>query len=281
MLLGRSWIHDHRCVPSSWYQCIKDAPIMTDQIRVRGLKNPFAIEEAHFHEAIYFIEKNILTLARQNEYSPYPAIIDLPSHVKPTANYPPKLPPKKLKTRNSSASSIPERSQALDGSLLPFKVVLHAGRPSPYAYPPVTYAKNEQERNKIIEEDRVKAHSEMGVINFKKEVIKFPRNPRNPQEGLIGRSPSLQGPVQTGPGDLFHPGTNQPGVFQPGANQPGAIQHVPRISCKIGREILTLARRPTPNENKNRQSYVGVVIPEPLSYEKLEATSDEEDLSRL
>ena len=97
MLLGRPWIHDHRCVPSSWHQCIKAAPFKTGQIRVRGLKNPFAIEEAYFYEAAYFIEQNVLTLARKSKYLPYPAIIDLPSHVKPTANYPPRLPPKKIK----------------------------------------------------------------------------------------------------------------------------------------------------------------------------------------
>ena len=103
-------------------------------------------------------------------YPPYPAIIDLPSHVKPTTSYPPKLPPKKLKSQHSSAPSVPERSHAPDGSLLPFKVVLHVGRPSPYSYPPATYAKDEQERNKIIKEDRVKAHSEIGIINLKKKV---------------------------------------------------------------------------------------------------------------
>ena len=97
MLLGRPWIHDHRCVPSSWHQCIKAAPFKTGQVWVRGLKNPFAIEEAHFYEASYFIEPNILTMARKNEYTSNLAIIDLPSHVKLTANYPPKLPPKKWK----------------------------------------------------------------------------------------------------------------------------------------------------------------------------------------
>ena len=32
MLLGRPWIHDHRCVPSSWHQCIKAAPNKGGQI---------------------------------------------------------------------------------------------------------------------------------------------------------------------------------------------------------------------------------------------------------
>ena len=120
MLLGRPWINDHRCVPSSWHQCMKAALFKTGQIQARGLKNPFSIEEAHIYEATYFIEKNALNLARQSKYLPCPAIIDLPSHVKPTANYPPKLPPKKLKSQHSSASPVPERSQGPDGSLMPF-----------------------------------------------------------------------------------------------------------------------------------------------------------------
>ena len=58
MLLGRPWIHDHRCVPSSWYQCIKSAPSKGGQIRVWGLRNPFALEEAHFADAAFFMEGN-------------------------------------------------------------------------------------------------------------------------------------------------------------------------------------------------------------------------------
>ena len=66
MLLGRPWIHDHLCVSSSWHQCIKATPNKTGQIRIRGLRNLFAIEEAHIFEASYFIEKNVTKLARQN-----------------------------------------------------------------------------------------------------------------------------------------------------------------------------------------------------------------------
>ena len=64
MLLGRPWIHDQRCVPSSWHQCIKAATSKSGQIKIQGLKNPFAIEEAHVFEASYFIEKNVLKMAR-------------------------------------------------------------------------------------------------------------------------------------------------------------------------------------------------------------------------
>ena len=74
----------------------------------------------------------------------YPTIVDLPSHVKSTTNYAPKLPPKPIKTKHASALSVPERAPMHDGSFLPSKVVLHAGRPSPYA-PPPTFAENEQE----------------------------------------------------------------------------------------------------------------------------------------
>ena len=43
MLLGRPWIHDHRCVPSSWHQCIKAVSNKTVQIQNMGLTNPFSI----------------------------------------------------------------------------------------------------------------------------------------------------------------------------------------------------------------------------------------------
>ena len=92
------------------------------------------------------MEKNVLKLAKEHSYAAYPAIIDLPSCVNPTTNFAPKMPPKRVKSRHSSTFSVPARTSVPNGSLLPFKVVLHAGRPSPYNYPPVTYAKNEQER---------------------------------------------------------------------------------------------------------------------------------------
>ena len=98
------------------------------------------------------MEKNELELARKNSYTAYPSIIDLPSHIKPTANYPPKLPPKLLKTRHSSALSVLERASRPMGSILPLKVVLHAGRPSSYMTSPI-YAKTEKERSRIEEED--------------------------------------------------------------------------------------------------------------------------------
>ena len=109
------------------------------------------------------MEINELELARQNSYTSYPSVVDLPCHVKPSANYPPKLPTKLLKSRHSSALSVPARTIAPFGSLLPLKVVLHAGKPSSYM-PPPTYAKTEKERKKIEEEDRVKVHGEMGFL---------------------------------------------------------------------------------------------------------------------
>ena len=246
MLLGRPWIHYHRCVPSSWHQCIKVAPFKTGQIRVRGLKNPFAIEEAHFYEASYFIEPNILAMARQNEYTSYPAIVDLPSHVKPTANYPPKLTPKKLKTQHSSASSVSERSQRPDGSLIPFKVVLHAGRPSPYAPPPTTYAKNEEERNQITEEDRIRAHNELCSIQPKK-VLTLP---------------------QSFPQIISHDGVHRlrllpkPKAMNPSFPQPGANFVEPcmfKNSNQVSKQIFSLAPLSFPTLNRNSQSFVGAV----------------------
>ena len=120
----------------------------------------------------------MLKMARQKTYAAYPAIVDLPSHVKSTSNYVPKLPPKLLKSKHASALSVPKRTSGPDGSLLPLKVVLHAGRPSPYS-PAPTYAKNEKERNKIVEEDRLKAHGEMRVLAMRKDVIKLERKEKS------------------------------------------------------------------------------------------------------
>ena len=146
---------------------------------------------------------------------------------------------------------------------MPFKVVLHAGRPSPYAYPPVTCAKNKDERNKIIEEDRVNAHNELCIINLKKKVLTLPIIS---QKGLTGREPSLQDFVQTVPGTLSHngayqlkvvqmPGTIHPSLPQPGANlQPCASPHVsslPKNSNKKSKQILTLARHPCLDVSEN------------------------------
>lgn len=54
MLLGRPWVHDDRCVLSSWHQCIKVAPVKGSQIQIGGLQNPFALRKAHFIETIVF-----------------------------------------------------------------------------------------------------------------------------------------------------------------------------------------------------------------------------------
>ena len=84
------------------------------------------------------------------------------------------MPPKLIKTKRASALSVPERTSGLEGSLLPLKRVLHAGRPSSYALSP-TYVKTEKERNKIVEEDRIKAHSEMGILAMQQQIFELER----------------------------------------------------------------------------------------------------------
>ena len=138
------------------------------------------------------MEANVLKLAREQTYDPYPAIIPLPEHITPTANFAPKLPPKRLKSHHSSALSVPARAQGPDGSLIPFKVVMHAGKPSPYAYPPVTYAKNEEERNQIVREDTANAHAQMGIVHFKKDVIKVDPKLMTPTKDDLSSSLSFE-----------------------------------------------------------------------------------------
>ena len=102
MLLARPWIHDHRCVPSSWHQCIKAAPLKGNQIRIRGLRNPFMLEEAHFFKASFFLSGNVLKIARKKPTSHvYLAILLLPDFIMPMANCPPTFLPRVLKSHKS------------------------------------------------------------------------------------------------------------------------------------------------------------------------------------
>lgn len=100
IFFGRLWIHDHRFVPSSWYECINVAPSKgTNQNRVKGLKNPFYIEEAHFYEASFIMDDNLIKLAREKPNpSSYPVVMNLSNFVKPTVNHPSPTPPKIFKS---------------------------------------------------------------------------------------------------------------------------------------------------------------------------------------
>ena len=75
----------------------------------------------------------------------------------------------------------------------------------------------------MIEEDRVKAHGEMGIINFRKDVVTLEQKfkPLNP----------------------YQPGANQPGAIQPSPIL-DAPHPVPKISSKMGREAIYLEQRP-------------------------------------
>ena len=152
MILGRPWIHDHRCVPSSWHQCIKAAPIKGSQIRIRGLLNPFAMEEAHYLEAGFFMEGNVLKMSREKPSShSYSALVDLPSFIKPTANYPPKRPPKCLKSHHSGVTAAPAFTNNPNGSLIPLSVTVHGAKPT--GPPPPNMVNTEAKKMLIQKED--------------------------------------------------------------------------------------------------------------------------------
>ena len=162
MILGRPWIHDYRCVPSTWHQCIKAAPIKGSQIRVRGLQNPFMLEEAHYVEAAFFMEGNILKLARERPSShSYAAIVDLPSFIQPTANYPPQKLPKCYKAHDAGVVSVPSFTNNQDGSMMPFNVTMHGGKSTSTPSPRV--AKDEVEKAKIEKEDLAMATSMINI----------------------------------------------------------------------------------------------------------------------
>lgn len=57
VLLGRPWIHDHRCVTSTWHQCIKIGLTPGKHIRIRALCEPFLPEESHCLNAALFLSK--------------------------------------------------------------------------------------------------------------------------------------------------------------------------------------------------------------------------------
>ncbi|RYR54310.1 hypothetical protein Ahy_A06g029566 [Arachis hypogaea] len=53
ILLGRPWIHLHRCVPSSWHQCIKSSWRKKD-ISISATITPFDAGEAHLMDASFY-----------------------------------------------------------------------------------------------------------------------------------------------------------------------------------------------------------------------------------
>ncbi|KAL4330640.1 hypothetical protein AHAS_Ahas13G0420300 [Arachis hypogaea] len=55
ILLGRPWIHLHRCVPSSWHQCIKSSWRGKD-ISISATVTPFDAGEAHLVDASFYEE---------------------------------------------------------------------------------------------------------------------------------------------------------------------------------------------------------------------------------
>ncbi|KAL4396667.1 hypothetical protein AHAS_Ahas01G0114800 [Arachis hypogaea] len=59
ILLGRPWIHLHRCVPSSWHQCIKSSWRGKD-ISISATVTPFDVGEAHLVDVSFYEELALL-----------------------------------------------------------------------------------------------------------------------------------------------------------------------------------------------------------------------------
>ena len=55
LLLGRPWIHEHKCVPSSLHQCLKIS-YMGKEITIRGVKSLFFKNKTHYTEVVLFDE---------------------------------------------------------------------------------------------------------------------------------------------------------------------------------------------------------------------------------
>lgn len=104
MLLGRSWIHDHRCIPSTWHQFIKVAPMPRKQIRIRAIHKPFLREESYCLHAALFLSKEQVQTIECPPREPLVAVIMLPSNLH-AANIPPKQPPVLLKSHPTSLAS--------------------------------------------------------------------------------------------------------------------------------------------------------------------------------
>jgi hypothetical protein len=53
LLLGRPWIHHHKAIPSSYYQCIK-ASTKNSMVTIRATQSPFAENESYLAEAEFY-----------------------------------------------------------------------------------------------------------------------------------------------------------------------------------------------------------------------------------
>lgn len=129
-----------------------------------------------FMKLHFFMERNLIKVARQEpSTSSFPAVVDLSSFVKPTANYLPPTPPKMLKSYDAYAISAQARSSYPDGALIPLQVTLHEGKTSRYA-PAPSIAKTDEQKERIIKEDTV---TTMGLLSPHlpcKRIISIPRD---------------------------------------------------------------------------------------------------------
>ena len=55
ILLGRPWIHGHRCVPSTWHQCVK-ANYKGKDVKMHAAESPFNEDESHLVEVAFYDE---------------------------------------------------------------------------------------------------------------------------------------------------------------------------------------------------------------------------------
>lgn len=104
-----------------------------------GLKHPFYIKEAHFYEASFIMNGNLIKLARENPYPlSCPVVVSLSSFVKPTVNHPPvhQHPQRYLKSHHVSQISTPVKFPPPEGAFIPLQVSLHASKTSCYAPTP-------------------------------------------------------------------------------------------------------------------------------------------------
>ena len=128
----------------------------------------------------------------------------------------------------------------------------------------------------MIEEDRVNAHAQMGIVHFKKDVLKLDRSPIPAAKSEVS-SPTPKVSSKTGREVLYFNSTQDAlhGVSEvehPAnpVNPMPASQNVPRFSSKTGREILTLDRYSSEKDEK-KPAFSGAITLESSESEDLEA----------
>ena len=71
VLLGRSWLHKHRLIPSTYHQCIKGR-LNGRPVRIPANRNPFSQGEVNFAETMFYNE------LEPDDESPTPCTLGAP-----------------------------------------------------------------------------------------------------------------------------------------------------------------------------------------------------------